>query len=104
MMIDNVCERITPAATRCAVTIILGLCLVVVGPHPVGAGTMSHSGTVVAVDRQSGTITFDEVGPWHVDRGATAVRRQTITVIASTTFVRAARTLDPPPDGWPDGV
>lgn len=74
--------------------------LIVAAPEWTAAGTISHSGTIVAIDRQAGTILFEEIGPWRVEDGSAPATRQTIVVIASTSFVLARRVPGRGPGGW----
>lgn len=60
-----------------------------------------HSGTVIAVDPQKGTILLGEVGPWHVKDGQTEITRRTIGVEPSTQIVMLKRSREPGPSGWP---
>jgi hypothetical protein len=65
------------------------------------AWASDHSGTVMVVDPQKGTIVLGEVGPWHVKDGQTEITRRTIAVEPSTQFVMLKRSLEPGPSGWP---
>jgi hypothetical protein len=62
-----------------------------------------HSGTVLAVDSDKGTIVIGEVGPWRTKDGQTEITRQTVVVEPSTQFVLVKRTREPGPSGWPGG-
>ena len=65
------------------------------------AAAGDHSGTVMAVDRDSGTIVVGEIGPWHVKDGKTGITKKTIAVGPTTQFVASRRTKEPGPTGWP---
>jgi len=65
------------------------------------AWASDHSGTVVAVHPQKGTIVLGEVGPWHVKDGQTEITHRTIDVGPSTQFVMLQRSREPGPSGWP---
>ena len=65
------------------------------------AAASDHSGTVMAVDPEKGTIVVGEVGPWQVKDGKTQITRQTIVVAPSTQFVASKRSREPGPAGWP---
>jgi hypothetical protein len=65
------------------------------------AWASDHSGTVMAVDPEKGTIVLGEVGPWHVKEGQTEITHRTIAVEPSTQFVMLKRTREPGPSGWP---
>ncbi len=70
--------------------------LATVGVLVLGAGVAAaadHSGTLMAVDRDRGTIVIGEVGPWQVKEGKTEITRKTIAVGAATQFVEVK--LDP---------
>lgn len=77
-----------------ATALVLGVAVVA------GADTLRHSGRVIAVDRDAGTIVLDELGPWTVRRGATVTTRRAITVPPGTEFVRVQRAEDAP-SGFP---
>jgi hypothetical protein len=64
------------------------------------AAAADHSGTVMAVDRDRGTIVIGELGPWHVKDGSTEVTKRTIAVSPTTQFVASRRTKEPGPTGW----
>ena len=53
--------------------------------------TMLHYGTVVAIDRQSGTLAIDEVSRSGVGKPAATVTRLTMHVSPHTMFVAARR-------------
>lgn len=77
--------------------------LVIVAALALTLGTAwgrDHSGTVMAVDPEQGTIVIGEIGPWHVKDGTIEVTRQTIVVAPSARFVVAKRTGEPGPAGW----
>lgn len=78
--------------------------LATVGVLVLGAGVAAaadHSGTLMAVDRDRGTIVIGEVGPWQVKEGKTEITRKTIAVGAATQFVASKRVKEPGPTGWP---
>ena len=68
--------------------------LLVVAPAAGSAETVSHSGTITAVDRNAGTLELGEIGPWQVRDGATVVTRHRIAVTPFTSFVRAWRVAE----------
>jgi len=68
------------------------LLLTVAGaPFAAGAEEIRHSGTVLAVNRDAGTFTLGEVGPWRVEQGVLQITRRTISVTPDTEFVLAKR-------------
>lgn len=66
-------------------------------PDFAAAQTTSHSGTVLAVDKDDGSLLLSEVGPWC---GATEISRRTIRVTPSTEVVQATRTPAAGRGGW----
>ncbi len=66
-----------------------------------GAEGGRHSGTVVAVAKDRGTIVIGEVGPWRVKDGQTEVVKRTFAVTTSTQFVRLTKRAEAAPGGWP---
>ncbi len=50
------------------------------------ARTVRHSGTVAAIDAQSGVLVIAEVGPWRVERGVTVTTRRNIVFTPETRF------------------
>ncbi|MEK7700648.1 MAG: hypothetical protein AAB418_01450 [candidate division NC10 bacterium] len=68
---------------------------------PGTAAASDHSGTVMAIDPDKGTIVVGEVGPWQLKDGKTEITRQTIVVTPSTRFVASKRSREPGPAGWP---
>lgn len=79
-------------------SIVLGSLLAL--PAFADAQQMKHSGSIVGIDRDRGTITLEEVGPWRVVRGATVVTTRTIVVTAATEFALVGR-VDDGPSGFP---
>ncbi|MBI2528781.1 MAG: hypothetical protein HYV93_22715 [Candidatus Rokubacteria bacterium] len=69
-------------------------------PAPGWADVTRHSGTVLAVDRDAGTLVLGEVGPWRVTDGVTEVTRLTIALRPSTEVVIVARSAGAGPTGW----
>jgi hypothetical protein len=68
------------------------LLLIVVGaPLVAGAETIKHTGTVLAVSKDTGTIILGEVGPWRVEQGVLQVTRRIISVTPATEFVQVKR-------------
>jgi hypothetical protein len=67
---------------------------------PGRAQTVTHSGTVLTVDRGASTIVLGEIGPWRVRDGETEVVHHTMTVTPLTTFVRSRRLPGAGPTGW----
>jgi hypothetical protein len=72
------------SASSLALVLALGIFLAV--PPTDAARTTAYSGTVVAVDPQGGVLILDEVGPWRLAHGQTALTRRTVTVTPETTF------------------
>ena len=68
--------------------------LAVVAPSAGAEEITKHSGTVLAVDRNAGTLVLGEVGPWRVERGETRITRLTITMVPVTEFTLAERATD----------
>ena len=59
------------------------------------AGSASgRAGTVLAVDRNAGTLVLGEVGPWRVERGETRITRLAIATGSATEFTVAERVPD----------
>lgn len=71
---------------------------VVVAPVFAEGPTWKHSGTVLAVNPDTGTIVLGEVGPWARRNGETVVTERKILVTAETHYVMARRV-----DGAPSG-
>ena len=79
------------------IVLTLVLLLVVVGaPLGAGAEAIKHSGTIIAINKDAGTIVLNEVGPWRVEQGVTKITRRTISVIPSTKFVEVKRSMETP--------
>ena len=76
--------------------VLLGLA----APGPAEAAATRHSGTVVAVDRDAGTIVIEEIGPWRVKDGQTVITRFTVKAGESTAWTRARRATGAGPSGW----
>lgn len=85
--------------SRVREAVVVGLLVLL--PIAAEAGPLSHSGTVIAVDRNAGTIELGEIGPWRVVGGVTVVSRHTITVTRFTNFVRVRRAAEPRHGGYP---
>ena len=62
--------------------------------------TIRHSGTILAVDEEGGTLLLAEVGPWRATDAA-AVTRYAVKVTPHTMFVLARR--QPSHTTWPGG-
>src|SRR3990172_2745405 len=75
----------------------LVLLFVVVGvPLVAGVEAIKHSGAVIAINKDAGTIVLSEVGPWRVEKGVTKITRRTISVTPSTKFVEVKRSMETP--------
>jgi len=57
-----------------------------------------HSGTVVAIDREGGTIFLSEVGPWHPSRGLSVVKFA-VLITPETRFTLLERSAEAPVPG-----
>jgi hypothetical protein len=55
-------------------------------PAAGAAGAVRYSGTVAAIDPDSGVLIVEDVGPWRVERGATVATRRTVHLTASTRY------------------
>jgi len=82
------------------ITLSIALVLLLALPALADAQQMKHSGLIVGIDRDRGTITLAEVGPWQVVQGATVLTTRTIVVTAATEFALVGR-VDDPPSGFP---
>lgn len=68
---------------------------------PLWAGeTTNISGTILALNKEAGTIVVGEVGPWRVKDGATEITPRTVTVTAGTEFKQVRRAEGAGPTGW----
>ena len=75
--------------------------LLVVLALPLWAGeTTNISGTIVALNKEAGTIVVGEVGPWRVKEGATEITPRTVAVTAGTEFKQVRRAEGAGPTGW----
>ena len=75
--------------------------LLVVLALPLWAGeTTNISGTIVALNKEAGTIVVGEVGPWRVKEGATEITPRTVAVTAGTEFKQVKRAAGAGPTGW----
>ena len=59
-----------------------------------------YSGTVASVDRATGVIVVEGMGPWQIKDGVTQVERRTVGVAPATEFVGVKRARGPAPSGW----
>ena len=74
--------------------------LLVVLALPLWAGeTTNISGTIVALNKEAGTIVVGEVGPWRVKEGATEITPRTVAVTAGTEFKQVRRAEGAGPTG-----
>jgi hypothetical protein len=72
---------------RARVVTLVIVALLSIATRPAEAtADVKHSGTILAVDRQSGVLTLAEVGPWRVVDGTTQVTRRTIKLTPSTQY------------------
>lgn len=71
--------------------------------EPVAAGAIRVSGSVLATDPATSSITVGEVGPWRVEGGQTVVLPRTVRLSASTVVRAVERASAVGPDGWPGG-
>jgi hypothetical protein len=62
--------------------------------------TTNISGTIVALNKEAGTIVVGEVGPWRVKEGATEITPRTVAVTAGTEFKQVRRAEGAGPTGW----
>ncbi|HEU5321365.1 MAG TPA: hypothetical protein VFX28_11205 [Methylomirabilota bacterium] len=53
---------------------------------PAGAQEVRHSGTLLAIDTETRTLTLEEVGPWQVKDGVTQTIRRTAAFTSGTSF------------------
>ena len=68
---------------------------------PLWAGeTTNISGTILALNKEAGTIVVGEVGPWRVKEGATEITPRTVAVTAGTEFKQVKRAAGAGPTGW----
>ena len=79
-----------------------GLAVAAAFPVAAAAEAERRSGTVVAVDRATGTVVVEEIGP---GRGAAGneVARHRIALPPTTPVVGITRAAGPAPDGWDGG-
>ena len=87
-----------------ALGLILATAIAVVAAFPVAAAAEAErrSGTVVAVDRATGTVVVEEIGPGR-GAGGNEVARHRITLEPTTPVVGISRAVGPAPDGWGGG-
>jgi len=79
----------------------VGLLLLILAMPGAGqAAATRHSGTVVAVDRDAGTIVIEELGPWRVRGGQTVITRFTVKLDKPAWWTRARRATGAGPLGW----
>jgi hypothetical protein len=71
------------------------LAALVLAPVSPGAETVRHSGVVLDVDRQAGTIVLGELREWQAQRGIEIVRRP-VVIENATMFVRVRRQGEAP--------
>lgn len=69
-------------------------------PVSAGAETTTHSGTILALNKEAGTIVLGEIGPWRVKGGVTEVTERTIAVTPATVFKEVKRAPGAGPSGW----
>ncbi len=82
------------------VTGLLAAVLLVLALPLWAAETTNISGTILALDKEAGTLVVGEVGPWRVKEGATEITPRTIAVTAGTEFKQVKRGEGPGPAGW----
>jgi hypothetical protein len=88
--------------------ILFTLAVLLVEPHIVSAAandTVTHSGTVLAIDVRGRRLVFEEIGPWRAHRGVMQTIRRTVELVPATRFTFASRT-DAPCDSvgaWVEG-
>lgn len=89
-------NRLRIRLTACVAALLAALAL------EAWAGTepASISGTILALNKEAGTIVVGEVGPWRVKEGATEITPRTIAVTAATAFKQVKRAPGPGPTGW----
>ena len=92
----------TPTRPRSGV--LLAALLTLAAPAWAGSDEVTHSGTVLTVDRTAGRIVLEELGPWEVKDGKTVLMRQTIVVTPSTQFSGVKRAAGAAPSGWIGGL
>src|SRR3970040_654793 len=72
---------------------------------PLWAAEMTNiSGTILALNKESGTIVVGEVGPWRVKEGATEITPRTVAVTAGPEFQQVKRAAGAGRAGGGDGV
>jgi hypothetical protein len=59
--------------------------------------TTSQSGTILAIDKATGTVVVGDLGPWH---GATDIARRTLRVTPSTQLWQVQRATGAGATGW----
>ncbi|MBI4588946.1 MAG: hypothetical protein HY725_08910 [Candidatus Rokubacteria bacterium] len=64
------------------------------------AETTNHSGTILALNKEAGTIVLGEMGPWRVKGGVTLITERTIAVTSATVFKQVKRAPGAGPTGW----
>ena len=86
------------------VGLLLAAALAVGAAFPVAAAAEAErrSGTVVAVDRATGTVVVEEIGPGRGAEG-NEVARHRIALEPTTPVVGISRAVGPAPDGWDGG-
>ncbi len=82
------------------VTGLLASILLVLALPLWAAETTNISGTILALNKEAGTIVVGEVGPWRVKEGATEITPRTVAVTAGTEFKQVKRAAGAGPTGW----
>jgi hypothetical protein len=85
-------------AMRYASLILFALAVLLVEPHVVSVAaneTVTHSGTVLAIDVRGGQLVFEEIGPWRARSGVMQTIRRTVELVTATRFTFASRTDAP---------
>jgi hypothetical protein len=96
---------VTPAVGRVAglgLALAASLAASAVVPVAEAADAERRSGTVVAIDRATGTVVIEEIGPGR-GAGGNEVARHRIGLEPSTPVVGIMRATGPAPDGWDGG-
>ncbi len=78
---------------RYASLILFALVVLLIEPHVVSATaneTVTHSGTVVAIDIRGGQLVFEEIGPWRAHGGVMQTIRRTVELVPATRFTFAS--------------